>query len=947
MFITLKKQVLINHLNAFLQDLKGGYIMITCSRGLKIFIIVIIALIASTAFGQPRQGAVPLPDGVQYVTSVEDISEYRLQNGLRVLLFPDPTKPNITVNITYMVGSRHEDYGETGMAHLLEHMMFKGSEKHTNIKKELQDHGAKPNGTTGYDRTNYFETFQATEDNLRWALDLESDRMVNSFIAQKDLDSEMTVVRNEFEAGENNPLGVLQKRTLSTAFLWHNYGNSVIGSRADIENVPIERLQAFYRHFYQPDNAMLVVAGKIDEAETLKLVHEYFSPIPKPDRALRRTYTAEPPQDGERYVVLRRVGDIQAIFMVYHVPAGTHEDFAAVDIASSILGDQPSGRLYKALVETEQAAAVGAGTLRGMDPGVMMAFAAVREEKPMDDADSTMRATLDGIQSQPFTEEEVDRAKAQYAKSFELLMKNSEAAARNLSEWQAMGDWRLLFLYRDRIQKVSRDQVQQAAEKYFIPSNRTTGKFYPEKEPLRVEIPASPVAADLVKNYKSAVKTAKGEAFDPTPENIENRVVRSDLNGRQKLTFLSKKSRGEQVNMIISLNFGSVKSLKGRSTAGGIAGAMLMRGTKQHTRQQIKDTFDQLKAQVSVSGSATGASATIQATRESLSPVLDLVAEIFREPSFPENEFNELKQLALASIENRKSDPQVMASLAAQRFISPYPKDDVRYVSTLDEQIEDMTTLTLDEVKKFHQDFYGASDCLVSVVGDFDDDAVKSQIRDLFGNWKSPKRYARVKTKYQKLTPTTEVLEAPDKSNAMWIAGMTFPMTDTDPDFAAMTLAGYIFGSSGMNSHLFARIRDQEGLSYGIGGQFGIPTGDDRAIVYGYAICAPQNAPRVEELFKDELNKILENGFTEEEVEAAKKSLLQLRQVNRAQEANLVSILNQRRFWDRTMAFDSELEKKIEALTPGQLQAAVKKHIDPSQLSFFRAGDFRKAEVSW
>src|SRR6266498_2101582 len=198
------------------------------------------------------------------VTSVEGITEYKLANGLHVLLFPDQTKQTITVNITYLVGSRNENYGETGMAHLLEHLMFKGTPRHPNIPQELTAHGARPNGTTWLDRTNYYETFQATEENLRWALDLESDRMVHSFIAKKDLDSEMTVVRNEFELGENSPSAVLFERVVSTAFLWHNYGHSTIGARADIENVPIERLQAFWRTYYQPDNAYLLVAGKLD-----------------------------------------------------------------------------------------------------------------------------------------------------------------------------------------------------------------------------------------------------------------------------------------------------------------------------------------------------------------------------------------------------------------------------------------------------------------------------------------------------------------------------------------------------------------------------------------------------------------------------------------------------------------------------------------------------------
>lgn len=187
-----------------------------------------------------------LPSGVERITSVEGVTEYQLANGLRVLLMPEPSKPVITVNITYLVGSRFEGYGETGMAHLLEHLMFKGTPTNPNIPQEISDHGASANASTSYDRTNYFETFAATAANLKWALELEADRMVHSYIAKKDLDSEMTVVRNEFESGENSPMNILTERAMETAYLWHNYGHPTIGARSDIENVPIKRLQAFY-----------------------------------------------------------------------------------------------------------------------------------------------------------------------------------------------------------------------------------------------------------------------------------------------------------------------------------------------------------------------------------------------------------------------------------------------------------------------------------------------------------------------------------------------------------------------------------------------------------------------------------------------------------------------------------------------------------------------------
>src|SRR5947208_1594464 len=221
-------------------------------------------------------------DEPQKVATVEGVTEYRLSNGARVLLFPEASRPTITVNMTVLVGSRHEGYGETGMAHLLEHMVFKGTPDHPNVPKSLRDHGASFNGTTNDDRTNYFETMPATVENLEFGIQLESDRLVNSFVRREDLISEMTVVRNEFERGENNAPGILSQRIAASAFEWHNYGKSTIGNRSDIERVPIDNLQAFYKKYYQPDNCVLIIAGKFEEAKALELANKYLGSIPKP-----------------------------------------------------------------------------------------------------------------------------------------------------------------------------------------------------------------------------------------------------------------------------------------------------------------------------------------------------------------------------------------------------------------------------------------------------------------------------------------------------------------------------------------------------------------------------------------------------------------------------------------------------------------------------------------
>src|SRR5215468_2957865 len=278
-----------------------------------------------------------LPTGVRKGSSMAGITEYTYPNGLRVLLLPDSGSNVITVNMVYLVGSRHEGYGESGMAHLLEHLNFIKSTHDRNIKKELEDHGARWNGSTYFDYTNYFETVNASEENLRWALGLEAERMVNMRIEKALLDTEMTVVRNEFERGENSVNRVLEERVLSAAYLWHNYGKSTIGSRADIERVPIDRLAAFYKKYYQPDNAVVTIAGQIDPAKTLAVVAKTLGAIPRPTRKLDQTYTVEPPQDGERTVELRRVGKGKNLMIAYHSPAMAHPDAASLEVFADIL----------------------------------------------------------------------------------------------------------------------------------------------------------------------------------------------------------------------------------------------------------------------------------------------------------------------------------------------------------------------------------------------------------------------------------------------------------------------------------------------------------------------------------------------------------------------------------------------------------------------------------
>jgi len=914
--------------------------------------LVLCAALSVPAFAAKKPKKAPEPPPVaaapalaapERVTSVEGITEYRLANGLRVLMFPDPSKQTITVNMTYLVGSRHENYGETGMAHLLEHMVFRGSTKHTDIPQELTAHGSRPNGTTSWDRTNYFETFAATEENLRWALDLESDRMVNSFIKKEHLDSEMTVVRNEYEGSENQPIGVLFKRVLAVIFDWHNYAKTPIGARSDIEGVPIERLRAFYRTYYQPDNAILLVAGKMDEAATLKLVNEYFGPIPRPTRVLPEQHTIEPTQDGERRVVLRREGDVQVGVVGYRAPAGPHEDSAALQILGQVLADSPSGRLYKVLVEPGKAAGVFPAALQLQDPGVFGFGVQVRAEKSVDAALDLLIANVENSKTTPITDAEVERARGQILKQIELSLNNSENIGLDLSNWAGMGDWRLMFLNRDRLRAVKTADVQRVWGTYFKQSNRTVGVFYPTKTPDRAEMPATPNVAALLKDYKGDAKKDEGETFDATPANIEARTRRVKLPGGPELALLPKKTRGGSVFAGIAVRFGDVKSLQNLNTVANMSASMLMRGTTKHTRQQIEDELDRLKARVNVNSWGSGAHVFIETTRENFPAVLTLVNEILREPAYDAKEFEQMRTEWLAGIEQSRKEPSTLGSNAFQRLLNPYPRGDVRYTETIEEGLADVKAITREQLVKFHKEFYGTSTGQVSVVGDFDDAAVEKQIASLLGGWKAAKPFARVPNEHFDVKAQEVTIETPDKAQAFFVAGVNLPLRDDDPDYPALVLGNYILGGGFLNSRLSDRIRTRDGISYGVGSQLRGDNFDKAGGFATYAIYAPQNLAKLEKAFKEELMRALNEDFTKEEVEQAKAGWLQSRSVARAQDNELVTSIGHYLFVGRTLAWDAAFEDKVKALDAAQIRAALKRHLDPSKFIVVKAGDFAGA----
>ena len=913
------------------------------SRLLSVVCAALLAFSAGAAGAQPKPtgAASPATAGPRLVSQVEGLSEYRLANGLQVLLVPDDSKPTTTVNLTYRVGSRHENYGETGMAHLLEHLLFKGTPNHPQVWGEFTKRGLRANGTTSFDRTNYFASFAANPDNLQWYLGWLGDSMVNSFIARRDLDTEMTVVRNEMESGENNAMRMLTLRTMASLYQWHNYGKPTIGARSDVENVDIGRLQAFYRRYYQPDNATLIVAGNFNPQQVLAWVQSAFGAIPPPQRELPRLYTLEPVQDGERAFTLRRSGGSPLLSVAYRAPAGADPDFAAVELLASILGDEPSGRLYRALVQKQLAASTWGWAWDLADPGAVLFGAQLAPGQDPAAARAALIATIEGFAAEPVTAEELERARTLWLNAWQRGFNDPERIGVSLSEAVSQGDWRLYFLSRDRVRKVTVADVQRVATALLLPAGRNVGEYVPTEQPRRAPPHDRPDVSAMLQGYTGDAAVAQAESFDASPANIEARTQRFTLSSGLQAALLPKGSRGGAVQARLALRFGDEKSLAGSGELPSFTAALIDRGTASLSRQQIEDRLAALQANVQFAGSGGETTVGITTVRQHLPAVIELVGTLLREANFPPEALEEIRRQALAGLQAQRQEPEALVANQLERHGNPYPRGDVRHARTFDEIEADLKAVTPAGVRGFRDRFYGASQAQFAASGDLDPAAVRKALESAFGGWRSPGSYARVPNPRIEPPPQTFTLLTPDKQNATMLARVPLALRDGDPDYASFTLANRMLGQGG-SSRLWKRIREGEGLSYNVISYVDWSPHEANSMWSTEAIFAPQNRARVEAGFREELARALDRGFTAQELDEAKKGLLSSRRLARSQDGNLASALLNNLYLGRTFAVSQQVDQQIEAATLDQVNAALRRYLRPDRFVIGFGGDFRQ-----
>lgn len=885
-----------------------------------------------------------LPKGLQKVTTIEGISEYTLNNGLKILLAPDQSKSQTTVNMSYKVGSRHEGPGETGMAHLLEHLLFRGSPDFPDALAEFSRRGMAANGSTSADLTNYYASFNSDAATLSWYLRWQAEAMQHASISKADLDAEMTVVRNEMERGENSPFNILLQQVSAAAYVWHPYGRSVIGARSDIENVDIQQLQDFYHQYYQPDNAVLIITGKFDVAETLKDIAIIFGNIAKPDRQIPKSYTIEPVQEGPRSIVLERIGGSPIGLIQYHIPSALHDTYTNLALGTAMLSDSPSGPLYTELVESNLATSVF-GFARAMNqPGYTLFGIQIQEHQDADDVLAKLQnlisiKTIDGLD-----DKSLNRIKTAWLNDWQQIYNSQSSLASALSSAVSHGDWRLFFIERDRTKIADLEAIKLDLKTWLVPNNRTSGLYIPTDKPIYAPANTPANLEPWLKELKTDTTRAAIASFDTNPLAIDQASQISTLklnNGDIKLALLPKQTAGEEIYANMSIGFGSLDEFNSLGIIPQITANMLMRGSTNMSRQEIEDRLNELDSDLYFSGRDNVLLISMRSSAKNFNELLDLSFNILKNPNFPESELKKIKSSLLTNINNQASNPSWLVSNKLERNQQPWATTDIRYVTDAKQSKDLVNQLQQSDIIDFYNKFYGAGTIEFAAVGQLDVDSVKAKLTANITDWQLAPKYERIPQTWYLIKPKDFQIPTPGKANANYMASLSLQLQDNNPDWIPLFLANYLIGGS-EDSRLWQTIRSKQGLSYSVGSSISSSPWEPYAKWSIFASMAPENAVKLKDTITQVLRDTKQTGFKQQEIDQGVISLLNFLQLGRSSDANLSTKWLRYLKLNRNFGWDQKIIDRLQNIKAKELNEVLNKYLDIDKFSIAIAYDQAK-----
>ncbi len=886
-------------------------------------------------------------EGFEYVKSSGGIDEYKLtSNGLTVLLMEDHSAPVATFMVTYHVGSRNEAIGYTGSTHLLEHLMFKGStefnkEKGTPIWTVLQNVGAQINATTWMDRTNYFELLPS--EHLERAIRIEADRMRNAFIREEDRESEMTVVRNEFERGENDPFSAVDKNIWATAYQAHPYHHSTIGWKEDIENVSIERLKEFYDTFYWPNNTTVTIIGDFSQSDALEMIKEHFGKHSASPHDIPEMYTKEPKQEGPRHVIVKRSGQNAILGIAFKTPEGTHEDTYPIQIMSNILGNGKSSRLYKSIVDKGLATSLFMWDFPFHDNGLFIAYAFLTPGTDPDEVESIILAELENLKENGVTKDEVARAQAQIKADAAFSRDGSYSVASELNESIAMGDWTYYTTFVDRINDVSPEDVKRVANTYLVEDQKTTGVFIPVMNDHSN-------AQDANQNGAKAVhqpfnwRPENGLAAGPLGFSAGSMDMGSSMADQIKtsevlegLTLMTMETPVKDVVTIRGSFLGGDEfSPESNAKVADLTAAMLDQGTKDQDKFAISEKLESVGAELSFSSSDYYVGFSIRCLKDDVPMVIDLLAEQLREPAFNEEDLETTKKRYMGQLQRAKESTRGQAFREFMRTL--YPEGHPNRSLSVDEEIAMVENITVEDLKSFHSKNYGLGNMKVVAVGDVDEKVLSKHLKKRFKKWQtSPLTKEMTAVKANPATSKTAYVTLQDKTSTDTYFGQAIGIDREHPDYLPMFVGVYVLGGN-FSARLMQTVRDEQGLTYGVGSSVrGVDHGND-GYWYTWGTFAPSLLSQGKTATMEQISKWVESGITEEELAAKKTTITGSYKVGLATTRGKAGQILTNAERGRSMEYLDEYPSKINAITLDQVNKAISMYVNPSSMVTVTAG---------
>jgi zinc protease len=892
--------------------------------------------------------AAELPDGIEAVQTLDGIEEYRIEsNGLRILLMPNEGLPVATVMVTYQVGSRNEVAGVTGATHILEHMMFKGtehfdSEDGSDYSSQMERIGARSNATTWFDRTNYYATLPS--EYVPLTIQLEADRMRNLLIREEDLASEMTVVRNEYERGENSPVRTLIKELFATAYMAHPYGQPTIGWHSDIESTSVEKLRDFYDTYYWPENAVLTVIGGFDKAATLEAIAKYYGAVPKAPHTIPVVKTEEPEQLGPRRVTIERAGQVGVVMVGFKAAEGRHEDWAALSLVQQILGADKTGRLYRALEDKGKASATFTYAPQLRDPGLFIFGAYLTPDASHEEVEAIIWDEIESLISGGVDKDELERAKSVIEASTVYGRDGPYAIADQINEAIAMGDWSAYLTLPEAIQAVPPEALREVAEKYFVERSSTTGWFVPKiVNTLSAQtrsLPGPHYFRDPALYGPLANEPSNGADGDSSADPVVNfsaQLQRAQIGDIELIAI--DMPIDQVVSFVGSLAAGDSLSPDDAPMRASLTAAMLDKGTSQQDRFQIAEKLDALGADIGFAAGDQSLGFSGKFLRTDAGPVIEILADQLRNPSFDPEVLETLKSRQKAGLLQAIDNPDYRADAQLSRLL--YPESHINYSTRIETLLADLEATTVDDLAAFHKSHYGTQSMRLIFAGDIDFEQLKAAVGNAFEGWDNGVEYPELVTTQLDNGERTERIHLEDKTSVAVRFGYNTALQRTDDDYLPFMVGNYILGGS-FHSRLMSEIRKNRGLTYDIRARHG---GD--ILTPGHWLLAASFAPRMLEdglkATREVVRQWHEDGVSEDEVRAAIETLTGSYLVGLSTTGSVAGQVHS--FMQRGFApeYIDAYPLRVRALTVEDVNRAIRQYFNPAQLTEVVAGSLAKA----